>query len=47
MLKSKDDAFSELFKKVMNLHLGVSVGKPIADKDRTARVLQAIKESLQ
>jgi hypothetical protein len=47
MLAEKNKEFAELFRKVMNLHLGMNiVGKPVSDKDREGRVQQAIKDSL-
>lgn len=47
MLAEKSKEFAELFRKVMNLHLGMNIiGKPLSDKDREGRVQQAIKDSL-
>jgi hypothetical protein len=48
MLLAKKKDFAELFRKVVNLHIGTNViGKPLSDKDRFARVQQAIRESVR
>lgn len=47
MLSQKDDSFKELFIMTMNLYLGSSIGKPIAEKDRTERILKLIEDNVK
>jgi len=46
MLEEKGERFETLFVKVMNLHMGTPVGgRALSEKDRLARIGQAIRES--
>jgi hypothetical protein len=45
MIQKKGNEFRVLFVKTMNLYLSSSIGSPISEKDKTARVRKHIEET--